>query len=182
MFPRLGIRSLNTATHAHPTSKFAKPHATRLPAAAGLSTTTVPHAPPAPSSSVAREPTPPQLPPRRRPQFAAAGFGLGGSHDVGKGKGGKGKTLGVPVAAVPVEGEDQVDGLQGGKAESNEAEACYVVCVSRPTAAQAHGPAATARNPALPPSQPPPTRLLPSSTSLLLDSLRNMGQTQRRRK
>lgn len=180
MFPRLGIRSLNTVAHAQPTSKFAKPHAARIPAAAGLSTTTVPHAPPVPSSSVAREPTPPQLPPRRRPQFAAAGFGLGGSHDVGKGKRGKGKTLGVPVAAVPVEGEDQVDGLQGGKQESNEAEACYVVRTSSPTNTKAHVAAATPRNVALPPSQPPPTRLLPSSTSLLLNSLRNMGQTQRR--
>ncbi|GHJ83866.1 hypothetical protein NliqN6_0268 [Naganishia liquefaciens] len=127
MLPRLGIRSINTAAHAHPTSTFAKPHAARIPTAASLSTTTVLHAPPAPTSSVAREPTPPQLPPRRRPQFAAAGFGLGGSHDVGKGKRGtKGKTMNVPVAAVPMEGEDQVDGLQDGKAESNEAEACYV--------------------------------------------------------
>jgi hypothetical protein len=39
----------------------------------------------------------------------------------------------VPVAAVPVGkaeglgGEDQVDGLESGKTDSNEAEACYVV-------------------------------------------------------
>lgn len=131
---RLGLRTLTTSAKA-PKTTFAhskRPNRVPIPAAS-LSTTTSLHVPSSssPSSAVMKEPTPPQLPPRRRPQFAAAGFGLGGSHTVG----GAGK-LGVPVAAVPVnaevEGEagkdDLVDGLEGAvKSGSNEAEACYVV-------------------------------------------------------
>jgi hypothetical protein len=136
---RLGLRTLTTSSAA-PKTKFARPNRLPVPVAS-LSTTTPRHVP-----SALREPTPPQLPPRRRPQFAAAGFGLGGSHTVGGGK------LGVPVAAVPevVEGkEDHVDGLEGDVKASNEAEACYVV-----------GPLSLCPNLALTfASQPPPTTL-----------------------
>lgn len=188
---RLGLRTLTTSAKA-PKTTFAhskRPNRVPIPVAS-LSTTTSLHVPSssAPSSAVMKEPTPPQLPPRRRPQFAAAGFGLGGSHTVG----GAGK-LGMPVAAVPVnaevEGEagkdDLVDGLEGAvKSGSNEAEACYVVSrIFFPFPARHLKPRkATTNNTPLPPPLPPPPHLLPAPTAIILNSLRNMGNPQRRPK
>ncbi|KAJ9121057.1 hypothetical protein QFC24_005038 [Naganishia onofrii] len=117
----------------HLRSPVSSANASPSSSAASLSTTTTLHTPSSEGHAY-NEPTPPQLPPRRRPQFAAAGFGLGGSHNnhpppppaqstsrshgkmsAEKGKNGGGKSLNVPVAAVLQPGEtmeDHVDGLQ----------------------------------------------------------------------